>query len=91
MSFFSVTFRSTELSARLTGSRARLYRLAYSWCHNAALAEDLVQETLYKALKKSDQVRDMDVLEGWLFKIMTNCWYDHLRPSSSPRKVWTSK
>lgn len=83
MPFFSFTFRSAELGARLAGSRARLYRLAYSWCHNAALAEDLVQETLYKALKKSDQVRNMDVLEGWLFRIMTNCWYDHLRQRRS--------
>jgi len=79
MPFFSFIFNTTEFRTRIEGSRARLYRLAYSWCHNTALAEDLVQETLYKALKKSDQLRDMDVLEGWLFRIMTNCWHDHLR------------
>ena len=83
MRFFSFIFGSPEFRTRLEGSRDRLYRLAYSWCHNAALAEDLVQETLYKALKKSGQLRDITVLEGWLFRIMANCWHDHLRQRRS--------
>lgn len=83
MRFFSFIFGSPEFRTRLEGSRARLYRLAYSWCHDAALAEDLVQETLYKALKKSGQLRDMEVLEGWLFRILANCWHDHLRQRRS--------
>lgn len=79
MRFFAFVFGSPAFRTRLEGSRTRLYRLAYSWCHEAALAEDLVQETLYKALKKSGQLRDMEVFEGWLFRILANCWHDHLR------------
>ena len=79
MRFFAFVFGSPEFRIRLEGARAPLYRLAYSWCHDVALAEDLVQETLYKALKKSGQLRDVEVFDGWLFRILANCWHDHLR------------
>lgn len=67
------------LRHRLDELRPRLYRLAYSWCHDAALADDLAQEALIKALARSDQLRDVQALESWLFSILNNCWRDHLR------------
>ena len=79
MRFLTYIFGSPEFTSRLEAARPRLYRLAYSWCHNSALADDLVQEASYKALKKSRQLRDMALLEGWLFRILANCWHDHLR------------
>lgn len=68
-----------SLRRRLEELRPRLYRLAYSWCHDAALADDLVQETLIKALARGEQLRDAQALESWLFSILNNCWRDHLR------------
>lgn len=59
--------------------RPRLYRLAYSWCHNSALADDLAQETLIKALKNAGQLRDPALLNSWLFSILANCLRDHYR------------
>ena len=59
--------------------RPKLYRVAFSWSHNAALADDLVQETLVKALKNSSQLRDPALLNRWLFSILANCWRDHFR------------
>lgn len=67
------------LRRRLEDLRPRLYRLAYSWCHEAALADDLAQEALIKALVRVDQLRDAQALESWLFSILNNCWRDHLR------------
>lgn len=81
MSLLNIFCRSQEFKQRLEASRTRLYRLAYSWCHDPALADDLAQETLEKALKKSGQLRDPAALETWLFSIMTNCWRDHFRRS----------
>lgn len=57
----------------------RLYRMAYSWCHDPHLAADLVQDTLAKALKKERQLRDHAALKGWLFAILVNSWRDHCR------------
>ena len=70
---------SRDLRNRLQGFRDRLYRVAYSWCHDPALADDLVQETLTKALQKAGQLRDPELLKGWLFKILANCCHDHHR------------
>ena len=59
--------------------RPALYRIAYAWCHDAALADDLVQETLTKALQKSSQLRDPKARDAWLFSILANCYRDHFR------------
>jgi RNA polymerase sigma-70 factor, ECF subfamily len=76
LSFFS---RTSELQGQLEQIRPRLYRLAYSWCHNAALADDLAQETLIKALKSVNQLRDPALMNSWLFSILANCLRDHYR------------
>ena len=65
--------------ARLKQQRSKLVRVAYSWCHQRALADDLVQETLARAMEKCGQLRDPAQLEAWLFAILTNCWRDYLR------------
>jgi RNA polymerase sigma-70 factor (ECF subfamily) len=57
----------------------RLYRVAYSWCHDPQLAKDLVQDTVMKALKRGHQLRNEQALDAWLFSIMVNCWRDHCR------------
>ncbi len=71
--------RNAGFRERLADSRSRLYRIAYSWCHEAALADDLVQETLEKAMKKNKQLRDPKAMDTWLLTILTNCWRDHFR------------
>lgn len=63
----------------LEDSWPRLYRLAYAWTRNVALAEDLAQETLMKAWDKRAQLRDADASGAWLFTILANCHTDHLR------------
>lgn len=63
----------------LESLRPVLYRIAYAWCHDPALADDLVQETLSKALARRAQLRDESALKAWLVSIMNHCWLDHLR------------
>lgn len=79
MDLFRRIGRARELRQRLEHARDRLYRVAYSWCHDRYLADDLVQQTLVKALQKGNQLRDFNVLDTWLFRILTNCWRDHFR------------
>lgn len=68
-----------SLYQRLEESRARLYRMAFAWSHNPPLADDLVQETLAKALRHTHQLRDPKSMDAWLFSILANCWRDHFR------------
>ena len=78
MKIFSLLCRD-DLQEQLEQIRPKLYRTAYSWSHNAALADDLVQETLIKALQNAGQLRKRESLNGWLFTILANCWRDHFR------------
>jgi RNA polymerase sigma-70 factor, ECF subfamily len=71
--------RTRQFEEKLTASRPRLWRLAYSWSHNRAVADDLVQDALAKALDRHNQLRDHEALHGWLCSILANCWHDHLR------------
>ena len=68
-----------RLRQSLEGSRRRLYRMALAWCGDEALADDLVQETLERALRNQHQLKDPDKLDSWMFSILANCWREHLR------------
>lgn len=79
MKILSFLCNSRAVRNQLDQSRKRLYRVALSWCGDPALADDLVQETLSKALKSCGQLRDPERFDSWLFSIMANCWRDHFR------------
>lgn len=79
MNLLSVFCRSREFRERLEESRERLYRLAYAWSHDPHLSDDLVQDTMAKALKNAGQLRDPKAMNTWLFSILANCWRDHFR------------
>lgn len=68
-----------ELVEQIKASRVRLYRLAFAWCHDAVLADDLAQETLARGLARIEQLRESARLTSWLFAILNRCWIDHLR------------
>jgi len=72
-------FYRKKLEHKLIELRPRLYRMAVSWCSDVMLADDLVQETLNKALVKQAQLKDFSRINAWLFKILHNCWMQHLR------------
>lgn len=56
-----------------------VYRYIRSVSRDGSLAEEVTQETFFKALKKADQFRgDCDV-RVWLCQIAKNTLYDHLR------------
>ncbi len=79
MKILSLFCRTDSFPEQLEKIRPRLYRMAFSWSHNAALADDLVQDALTKALKNANQLRDPALFNGWLFSILANCWRDHFR------------
>lgn len=68
-----------ELVEQIKASRVRLYRLAFAWCHDAGLADDLAQEALTRGLARLEQLRESARLMSWLFAILNRCWIDHLR------------
>ena len=71
--------RGQALRREIEGSRTMLYRMAYAWCHDAALADDLAQIAVEKALRRSGQLRDPERAKAWMLRILANCLRDHVR------------
>jgi len=74
-----MVFVKLKLRTQLSQRWQRLYRIAYSWCHDTQLAKDMVQDTILKALKNSHQLDDLEALDAWLFRILINVWRDVCR------------
>lgn len=79
MPFTGKAAKTQRLREQLAGLRPDLFRLAYSWCHNPALAEDLAQEAITRGIAKLEQLRNTEDLKPWLLRILVNTWRDHLR------------
>ena len=68
-----------SLKKEFAARRNKLYRIAYTWCHDSALADDLVQDTVFKAIKNASKLRDIKTIDTWMYRILFNCWQDYLR------------
>ena len=79
MKLLNFGLAARRLGKRIGEFRTDLYRVALSWCGDSMLADDLAQEALARAIAKQHQLRDEAKLEYWLFRIMSNCWKEHLR------------
>src|SRR5580704_10433482 len=71
-----------EFEARLQALRPRLHRYCARMTGSAVTGEDLLQDTLVKALHAHTQGVTVDNLEGWLFRIAHNASLDFLRERS---------
>lgn len=75
------------LKDRIAESRGRLYKVAYAWCGEPHLADDLVHEAMVRAMDKCRQLRDPSRLDSWLYSILNNCWREHLRGRRSEVEI----
>lgn len=60
------------------------YRLAYSYVHNETDAFDIVQNGAYKALRGSQTLKNPEYTETWVYRIMLNECFRHLK---QPRNI----
>lgn len=68
--------------------RSRLVRYVRALVDDPALAEDVVQEALLKALRAAPDVTDEDALTGWLFRVARNTAVDlHRRRQREAARV----
>ena len=62
-------------------NRAKYYRLAYSYVKNEHDALDIVQESLYKALRDYSKMRDEDAIKTWFYRIVVNTALNFIKKS----------
>lgn len=56
-----------------------VYRFALGLTQDRALAEEIAQDTFFKALKSLDQFDGSKDIRAWLFTIARNAWYSYCR------------
>lgn len=56
-----------------------LYRMAFTYMKNEQDALDVMQELIYKALKKMHTVQQYEFARTWLVRVLINCCKDQLR------------
>ena len=61
-----------QLSDYIVAHQEEFYRLAYSYVKNRDAALDVVQESIVKALAKSDTLRRPEYLKTWFYRILIN-------------------
>ena len=68
-----------DLRQALTDLLPRLRRFGLALTGSATDADDLVQNTCERVLRRADQLREHARLDAWLYGIMRNLWIDELR------------
>ncbi|MFR7988752.1 MAG: RNA polymerase sigma factor [Anaerotignum lactatifermentans] len=67
--------------------------LFYVWglCGDRVLAEEIAQETFFKALKSIDRFDGQGDIRPWLFAISKNTYYDHCRTQKKTEPLEAEK
>jgi len=69
----------SALLDEIEGCVPALRRFARALTHDADLADDLVQDSLERAIRKRDLWRPTGPLRAWLFRILVNVYRNDLR------------
>ncbi|MHC4406477.1 MAG: RNA polymerase sigma factor [Planctomycetota bacterium] len=73
----------SDASQQLATHREAIHRYIRGIVRDAAVAEDLTQETLLRAHQKLATLKDPARLASWLYRIATNICYDRFRRTAA--------
>lgn len=73
---------ASDFAGEVLGFLEPLYAIALRLTRNRADAEDLVQDTVVKALRFAHQFRPGTNLKAWLFTILHNTWRNRVRDTA---------
>jgi RNA polymerase sigma-70 factor, ECF subfamily len=69
----------SPFATALVACLPRLRRYARALTGNAALADDLVQDCMERALRRAGMLNDLNRMPGWLRTILHHLYLDHAR------------
>jgi RNA polymerase sigma-70 factor (ECF subfamily) len=68
-----------KVEEQVLDSYEAMYRLAYTYVRNEEDALDIVQESVYKAIKNAAAVKQEAYIGTWLYRIVMNTAVDYIR------------
>ena len=76
-----------DFQQQLVGLRHQLYYFALSLTHDRETADDLLQESMLRALTYSDKFRDNTNFKAWVYTIMKNTFINAHRRNKRTDRV----
>lgn len=80
------TFRGKKLEKifeeMILSQKNSFYKLAYMYAKNSNDAMDILQESILKAYKNLNTVKDVELLDKWLKRIIANSAIDYIKRKS---------
>ena len=64
-----------------------VYKYLICLTHNEDIAEELTQETFYKAIRKINTFKNNCKISIWLCQIAKNLWYDELKKNKKIKDI----
>lgn len=64
-----------------------VYKYLYCLTHNEDIAEELTQETFYRAIKSIHNFKNDCQISVWLCQIAKNLWYDELKKKNKIKSI----
>lgn len=61
-----------QVVAYILENQTKFYRLAYSYTRNREAALDVVQNAICKALEKYQDIRNLNYLKTWFYRVLVN-------------------
>ena len=74
-----ITMKTLEFTSMLTNHRSSLKMYALHFTHDADDANDLVQDTMLKAITYYTKFREGTNIKGWLYTIMKNTFINNYK------------
>ncbi|WP_066714544.1 sigma-70 family RNA polymerase sigma factor [Clostridium sp. Marseille-P299] len=70
---------SDLVEEEILNSYESLYHLAFTYVHNENDAMDIVQDSVYKAIKNASKVKNEAYIKTWIWRIVINSSLDYIR------------
>lgn len=77
------SYKAELVQETLIQNYDKYYRFAYSYVHNEVDAMDVVQEAAYKAILKSDSIKNSEYIDTWICRIIINESYSVIRKNKA--------
>lgn len=66
----------------IKGNKEKLYKISYIYLKNKDDAMDVIHESIVKAYRKLDNIKDLSNIDKWFIRLLINTLIDYIRKNS---------
>ena len=66
----------------INGNKEKLYKISYVYLKNKDDAMDVIHESIVKAYRKLDNIKDLNNIDKWFIRLLINTSIDYIRKNS---------